>query len=68
MTWLLFLLRGRRVLMVAAQMLAGFGLAVTALAGLVGDPDEPKLPPPATAKVDYLRYIRPILARNCYEC
>src|SRR5579864_376491 len=43
-------------------------LVASSICVAVGDDDPPNLPPPANVKVDFVRDIRPIFSKHCYEC
>ena len=44
------------------------GLLASGSAGLAGDLDLSRLPPPASGTIDFVKDIQPILAKNCYSC
>lgn len=49
-------------------MRPGFGSIAICLATAAAAFGEPKMPPPATVKVDYNRDIRPLIAAKCAAC
>ncbi len=53
-----------------AKRLAGAGALglLFAMAATAAGDDDPELPPPADRPVDFVRDVRPILARRCLEC
>jgi hypothetical protein len=47
---------------------AGWILPALLAANPLANGAEPRLPPPATQRIDYARDVRPILAASCYSC